>query len=173
MVASSAAIVATIGDGKLRDLYRYWISVAPPDMLPGRQHIEPGDIVALLPWITLIDLSWETERPRLRSRLVGTGVAEYFRRDITDLYAEDAYESPYLEQVQETYGRIARTKEPEVSHHEIPIPDLDHIGYRRLALPLARDGKTVDMFLGCFEFNDKFTNWIRATEYSHVGKLPD
>ena len=98
MVVSSAAFVTTISDGKLRDIYRYWISVAPPDMLPGRQHIDPGDIVALLPWVTLIDLSWEAERPRLRSRLVGTGVAIYFRRDITGLYAEEAYEPHYLEQ---------------------------------------------------------------------------
>src|SRR5262245_24319768 len=54
--------------------YDYWLSVAPPDRLPGRQHIAPEDLIPLLPRLWLLDVY--RDPLRFRYRLVGTAVVK-------------------------------------------------------------------------------------------------
>ena len=117
--------------------------------------IDPLDVPDLLPWLTLVDAIWEGEgkRLRLRCRLIGTEVVTRFGRDITGLYAEEAYPEDYLAQALETYGAIIESRRPHLSRHQIPIEGRETAEYDRLILPLAGDGDTVDMFLACFAFD--------------------
>jgi hypothetical protein len=41
---------------RFQRLADYLARKAPPGKLPGRQHVEPTEIVELLPWIMLIDV---------------------------------------------------------------------------------------------------------------------
>ncbi len=116
----------------------------------------------LLPWLTLIDVVRERERLRLRCRLVGTGVAARFGRDITGLYAEEAYSEAYLAQVLDVYGAIIESRRPHLSRHRIPIEGREQVEYDRLILPLAEDGDTVDMFFSCFAFDVGRSAWSDA-----------
>jgi hypothetical protein len=50
--------------------YEYWLSVAPPGRLPGRQHIRPEDLVPMLPRLWMLDV--HRNPLRFRYRLVGT-----------------------------------------------------------------------------------------------------
>src|SRR5258708_28088876 len=43
-------------DPRLRAFFAYWRSKAPPDRLPGRQHIDPLDIPRLLQHIAMFDV---------------------------------------------------------------------------------------------------------------------
>ncbi len=96
---------------------------------------------------------------QLRSRLVGTEVVHRFGRNITGLYADEAYSGEYLAQVMETYSTIIESRRPHLSRHNVPIKGRDHVNYDRLILPLAADGETVDMFLTCFTFDDTNGDW--------------
>ncbi len=122
----------------------------------------------LLPWLTLIDAVWEGveegqgKRLRLRCRLIGTEVVARFGRDITGLYAEEAYTGAYLAQTLETYGAIIEIRRPRLSRHRIPIAGRDHAEYDRLILSLAEDGDTVDMFMICFAFDLRGGDWSGA-----------
>src|SRR3546814_5225682 len=56
----------------------YWQAAAPePDLLPGRQHIDPAGMPTLLPHVWLMEILPplpDTTVPRLRFRLVGSHV---------------------------------------------------------------------------------------------------
>ena len=104
----------------------------------------------------------EGKRLRLRCRLIGTEVVTRFGRDITGLYAEEAYSGDYLAQALETYGAIIESRRPHLSRHQIPVAGREHAEYDRLILPLAEDGDTVDMFLICFAFDVRGGAWSGA-----------
>lgn len=154
--------VTTLHDDRHRRTFDYWRSKAPEGRLPGRRHIDPLEVSDLLPWLTLVDAVWEGKRLRLRCRLIGTEIVSRFGRDITGLYAEEAYPEDYLAQALETYGGIIRTRRPYLSRHRIPIEGREHAQYDRLILPLAEDGETVDIFLTCFAFDACEPDWSGA-----------
>src|SRR6202140_589588 len=58
----------------VRRFYEYWLSVAPPGRLPGRQHIRPEDLVPLLPQLWMADVY--RDPLRFRYRLVGTKIVQ-------------------------------------------------------------------------------------------------
>src|ERR1700686_2539143 len=65
----------------VRRFYDYWLSVAPPGRLPGRQHIAPEDLVPMLPRLYLLDVY---RKPlRFRYRLVGTEIVHSVGRELT------------------------------------------------------------------------------------------
>ena len=109
----------TLRDDRHRRAFAYWRSKAPEGRLPGRRDIDPLDVPDLLPWLTLVDAIWEGTRLRLRCRLIGTEVVIRFGRDITGLYAEEAYPGDYLAQALETYGAIIKSRRPHLSRHQI------------------------------------------------------
>ena len=150
----------TLRDDRHRRGLAYWRSKAPEGRIPGRADIDPLEIPDLLPWLTLVDVIWEGARLRLRCRLIGTGVVDRFGRDITGLYAEEAYPDEYVAQALETYGAIIESRRPHLSRHRIPIEGREHAEYDRLILPLAADGDRVDMFLSCFAFDVGGKDWL-------------
>lgn len=131
----------------VRTLYDYWRRIAPPGALPGRQHLDPLHIPDLLPRLWLIDVAWPG--PRFRFRLVGTRIVDRLNYDPTGEWLEDtplAYgQNPDLteryratvESGRPTYRlgrqRLTRTKDYEFVEN--------------IFLPLAEDGKNVDMLL--------------------------
>lgn len=159
MTCSLDDFANTLRDDRHRRGFAYWRSKAPEGRLPGRRDIDPLDVPDLLPWLTLVDVVWEQERLRLRCRLVGTEVVARFGRDITGLYAEQAYPEDYLAQALETYGAIIETRRPQLSRHQIPIEGREYAEYDRLILPLAADGDTVDMFVIFFAFDVRDDGW--------------
>ncbi len=163
MVRNLDEFAKTLRDDRHRRAFAYWRSKAPAERLPGRRDIDPLEMPDLLPRLTLIDVVWEGDgegkRLRLRCRLIGTEVVARFGRDITGLYAEEAYPEEYLAKALETYGGIIESRRPYLSRHRIPIADRDHAEYDRLIMPLAADGDTVDMFLICFAFDVRGSDW--------------
>ncbi len=111
----------TLRNDRHRRAYAYWRSKASEGRLPGRRDIDPLEVPDLLPWLTLVDAIREGEgrRLRLRCRLIGTEVVTRFGRDITGLYAEEAYPEDYLAQALETYGAIIESRCPHLSRHQI------------------------------------------------------
>lgn len=164
MTCNLDEFATTLRDDRHRRAFEYWRSKALEGRLPGRPDIDPLDMPELLPWLTLVDATREGAggRLRFRCRLIGTEVVARFGRDITGLYAEEAYPEDYLAQVLETYGAIVENRRPHLSRHQIPIEGREHAEYDRLILPLAQDGDTVDMFLVCFAFDVRDGSWSVA-----------
>src|SRR3954471_8992298 len=82
-------------DPRFRAFFDYWLGKAPPNRLPGRQHIDPLEMRRFLPYILLLDVVRETGRYRFQYRLVGTHVGELHGHsrigDFVDGYANPAH----------------------------------------------------------------------------------
>jgi len=146
--------MGSVSDGKIpadchpavRSMVDYWRSIHPPEGLPGRQHFDPVDVPKLLSNIGLIEVH---ENPRrFRVRLYGTALAAAIGEDYTGKWYHELFE-----QFESTaqYGDFCRVVDARVPHWRrgslrIPV-ERDFHFLERVHLPLASDGKTVDMIL--------------------------
>jgi hypothetical protein len=143
----------TLWSREAKQLYAYWLGIKPADAeLPGRQHIDPRDIPALLPHVWLLDVA---DDPRdNRYRLIGTAVASGVGQDHTGKALRDAHpgsaDSPeafrfFIELVETRAPHWFRGK-PRL-HHYKDVAELEN-----LILPLAADGRRIDMLFGMTRF---------------------
>src|SRR4051812_25647747 len=83
--------------------YQYWLAkraLCPPGKLPGRQHLDPGEMVRFLPYVLMFDVERQGTNYRFKHRLTGTHFAQIFGRDVTGMYIEhtgsvESFESVY------------------------------------------------------------------------------
>ena len=138
-----------------RRLVEYLASKAPPGKLAGRQHVDPTEIAELLAWIMLIDvISQKDAEPRYRIRLVGTEVVKIQGSDGTGKWVEEVLNSDEVPGILEGYAKIIRTHEPGYRRGIVATVGREHVLYRRMVFPLARDGEHVDMLMFVFAPDD-------------------
>lgn len=135
-------------DERVRQLYEYWRGIHPAgDGLPGRQHVDPTAMPAsLLPFIWLADV--QREPLRFRYRLLGTEHVRVLGTDHTGRWIDEAFprflgSAAYAQYVDVVERGVAGYRRGDTM---IILPK-DYRSMERLLLPLARDGKTVDMLL--------------------------
>jgi hypothetical protein len=134
-------------DPRVRQLYAYWLGIHPEGGgLPGRQHVDATAIPNLLPHLWLVDI--ETEPLRFRYRLFGTEHVNVIGSDLTGRWIDEAHPS-FLSST--AYPQFVAAAECGVSGYRsgptnIILPK-EYLTMERLILPLARDGKRVDMLL--------------------------
>src|SRR5690242_6841967 len=128
----------------LRLAFEYWQRKSPAGKLPGRQHIDPVEMSAFLPHVALIEVERSNATPRFRLRVVGTDIVNEVGRDDTGRYLNDMPEAvTMVARLTELLDR----REPYYMTEALMLPRRDHIVLHRVVLPLASDGKTIDMIL--------------------------
>src|SRR5438132_1598638 len=133
---------------KIATLHAYWQSRRPSaDLLPGRPAIDPAEIPALLPHIFMLDV---IERPlRFRYRLVGSKLVIAGGRELTGRLMEEVHgklltSGPYAD-----YPACVRDHRISWRRGNTVFDwDREHVVIERMLLPLATDGRTVDIILG-------------------------
>lgn len=126
----------------------YLDRVAPPGLLPGRQHIDPVALRTVLPFVNLVDVEREAASGlRFRFRLVGTLQTTAAGREISGRYLEDAVDPTYLERIRANMTAATERRKAIYDRFNMPHPERDFIDSERIYFPLARDGVTVDMLL--------------------------
>jgi hypothetical protein len=144
---------------KLRALLDYWVSIHPAIDLPGRRHLDPIDLPALLPNIWLIDVIRLTgsSAPRLRYRLVGTSVARAFDEDCTGRWLDEVHQGFADSPVRQNLEAVIDSAQPSWRVGRPHLGQLrDYLSLERLYLPLADDGHQVDMILAITVFLDRY-----------------
>jgi hypothetical protein len=139
-------------DPRFRAFYDYWRSRAPAGLLPGRQHIDPVEMKAFLPFILLFDvLRLDDGRYRFRHRLVGTHV-NLLLSAIKPLSFVDeiAYPDHYRDRFYPEMVQIIEHHQAHYAERAMPVMMKNFTQFRRLKLPLAGDGITVDMVIGLY-----------------------
>lgn len=143
----------------MRQGYDYWRSLWPAaTLLPGRQHIDPISVPALLPHLWLLDVvRTDASGPfRLRYRLVGSHVELGFGHPKT---------GRWFDEVEPAFAKDAAMRAPydaAVLRHEPSYRkgkprfafNSGAASLERLLLPLAGNGADVDMLLGFTVFYD-------------------
>ena len=136
----------------LQGLFDYWASKWNDGRLPGRQHIDPAEILKMWPSLYLIDVVRLSEQPRFRFRYVGEEIANKFLRDATGKWFDELYDTETYERLVVGYRKALDTKRPNHALLNMPIEGREYILYERLVCPLAADGDTVDMLIGVLDF---------------------
>lgn len=134
---------------RLARLIDYWREIAPgPDLLPGRRHFDPMQVPELLPNLWLVDVECGTPN-RYRYRLVGGALidaggpmrAGMFVDELGDLIDQVAAHA--------AFDGVIATRQPEWRRGAPIVKHLQFVAtLERVLLPLAEDGRTVDMILG-------------------------
>jgi len=151
------AVAEAAGDWhpRIAAVFGYWRTMSPPGLLPGRQHFDPLHIPKLMPHVWMLDVV--RDPLRFRYRLAGTREVQTLGRDPTGEWLDDVH--PVLKT---TPARIARyvfvveTGRPTWRRGNVTfIHDKDHQIVENIVLPMARDGRSVDMLFCCSVLFDK------------------
>ena len=128
------------------ELFAYWASRRDAGRLPGRRHIDPSAFKRHLPTISLIDVLSEPRDYRLR--LAGTGLYGVYGREITGLRLADVYDADAVAYWREQLDKVVDERRPGVGFHSMAWRGAAHLSLLWLRLPLARNGRDVDMIMG-------------------------
>ncbi len=135
----------------MRELLDYWTSIHPGEGLPGRQHFDPLDVLHLSSHIWLLDV----ERPlRFRFRRIGGELVRKVGRDNTGKFFDEVYSDIWLREAGKLFIHTAETGTPTFRRGSLiseTAPKFQTL--ERMSLPLATDGKNVDMLLNITEYS--------------------
>lgn len=129
-------------------LHEYWRSKAPAEgLLPGRRHIDPIEIPRLLQYVFLLDV---VEDPRrFRVRLVGTALILSGTPGRVGDFMADHMPPETRSASLANLEAVVQSRQPWWFRGPVFLQRETYVSeVERLVLPLAADGRTVDMLLG-------------------------
>jgi hypothetical protein len=129
------------------ELFAYWASLRQGGRIPGRADIRPEDFKRLLPTVSLIDVV-DGLRRDYRLRLAGTGLYSVYGREITGRSLGDVYGAKAADYWRTELDKVVEERRPGVGCHSLAWRGSSHMSLLWLRLPLATDGRNVDMILG-------------------------
>jgi hypothetical protein len=133
-----------IVDPRLRKLYTYWDKERGARSLPARTDIDPAELRFVLGHLILFDVLCEPLQ--FRVRLQGTELEWWMGGSLTG-QTLDALASPSLREIAcNLLGATVASRAPVHHLGEAIVADLPR-QYESLLLPLARDGRHVNMVL--------------------------
>ena len=123
----------------------YWLALVRGDHIPGRQHLDPAAMVPFLPHVMLMDV--DREALDFRYRLVGTRVRYHLFRDPTGLWLSEIPHQKAPSIIHSAMSETARRGVPIIGEVPYVGPHREYKKVEDIQMPLARDGRTVDMLL--------------------------
>jgi len=136
-------------DDRIAGFYRYWQSIRPmPTALPGRQHFAPEAAREFLAGTYLLDV--HRDPLRFRVRLIGTELVSFMDHDPTGEWLGEKFRPDFYNEPTYAHYRASAEQRLVCYHKGLPVAHLagHFVQAERLLLPMARDGRTVDMVLG-------------------------
>jgi hypothetical protein len=128
------------------ELFGYWASLRRGAKLPGRRDIDPGGFKRLLPTVSLIDIARDPLDFRLR--LAGTDLYGVYGREITGRTLAEVYNTAAADYWRVELSKVVAGGRPAVGVHNLAWRGASHLSILWLRLPLASNGRDVDMILG-------------------------
>lgn len=128
------------------ELFGYWASLRAPGRLPGRSDIDPARFKRHLPTVSLIDVM--PEPLDFQMRLAGTGLYGVYGREITGRPLGEVYAGSAIDYWRTELAQVVRERRPSVGAHNLAWRGASHLSILWLRLPLATNGRDVDMILG-------------------------
>jgi hypothetical protein len=128
------------------ELFAYWAARKQGARLPGRRDLDPRTLKRLLPTISLTDVI--REPLEFRIRLAGTGLYDVYGREITGRSFAEIYNSAAADYWRAELAQVALEGRPAVGVHNLAWRGASHLSLLWMRLPLAANGRDVDMILG-------------------------
>lgn len=146
---SSDVMVARLEVEDLRDpeflqALVYWHMRRGARAMPARSDLDPMELAKILSKVMLVDVL--PEAPHFRYRVFGTTIADWMKFDATGQTLDAIKPENYRKMLFATYMECVGARTP-IAHRVLwDTKDVPH-RYKRLMMPLATDGKRVDMLL--------------------------
>ncbi len=134
-----------------RQLFEYWLDKAAGRPMPDRADIHPAHFAKLLPGISLVEPTPESQRCRIR--LAGTRLREVYEREITGLYVDELEWGDKKGYWSAAFDRTINEGKPAQGVLRAPHHTKDHLVQYWLKLPLTmqdRAGVGMLLCLDCF-----------------------
>jgi hypothetical protein len=128
------------------ELFSYWAGLRHRGYLPRRSDLDPGQIKRLLPTVSLTQVVGAPRDYRLR--LAGTGLYGVYGGEITGKKLTDVYNSAAADYWRRELDLVVEERKPRVGHHSMAWRGAAHMTLLWLRLPLAANGRDVDVILG-------------------------
>ena|SRR5580658_10140846 len=128
------------------ELFAYWAGLRRRGALPRRADLDPGRIKRLLPTVTLTQVLREPLDYRLR--LAGTALYGVYGGEITGKRLTDVYNTAAADYWRGELDEIVAEGRPRAGHHSMAWRGASHVTLLWLRLPLAANGRDVDVILG-------------------------
>jgi len=128
------------------ELFAYWAQLRQRGGLPGRRDLDPARIKRLLPTVSLTQVIGEPRDYRLR--LAGTGLYGVYGGEITGKRLTDVYNSAAADYWRAELDQVVEQRRPRAGHHSMAWRGAAHMTLLWLRLPLATNGRDVDVILG-------------------------
>ena len=143
---------AEITDVSVAAMVAYWQGIHPASGdLPGRRHLDPISIPKLLANTWLIDV--RRDPLRFRCRLFGTAMVTATGLDLTGRYLDDPRVGFAGSAAEVDFTAIAADGVARWWRGPASLTTVRHlVGLEVVMLPLAEDGKTVDVILNYTKF---------------------
>jgi PAS domain len=152
-------------DPRIAALYRYWLSIRPAHAaFPGRQHFDPTAAKKFIPNIYLLDV---THNPlRVRVRLMGSENVRLMDHDPTGQWLGEGFRPNFYNEPTYAQYRAAAEGGMVAYHRGLPVSHIagHFVIAERLLLPLAKNGKTVDMVLGFAVYHSPLSAPVAPSE---------
>jgi len=132
-----------------QEMFAYWASLRRGANLPSRVDLHPAGIKRMLPTVSLIDVKRDRDGAiDYRLRLAGTGLYSVYGREITGKTLNDVYNTAAVEYWRRELDKVVNERRPGVGVHSLAWKGSPHMSILWLRLPLAGNGRDVDMILG-------------------------
>ncbi len=139
-----------------RTLLDYWQSLEAGGRIPSRAAVNPLDFPKLLKSIGLIDVVTEIGGDyRFRYRLIGTQINHIHGTDYTDQSVNDAEAGAYELSMAQLCRDTVTSRGPVFSRIRMTYADGRELETDRLVLPMASDGKVIDMLMFSYLFRSE------------------
>jgi hypothetical protein len=127
------------------EVFAYWSSLRKEGRLPSRHDLQPFRLKRLLPTVSLIDIA---DGQNYRQRLAGTGLYSVYGREITGRNLAEVYSAQAVDYWREQLDTVVAERRPLVGCHSLGWRGTPHLSILWQRLPLASNGRDVDMILG-------------------------
>jgi hypothetical protein len=128
-----------------RELFDYWRACAASRGMPSRSHINPAEIPALLPGISILDAGKSPDE--IIYRLAGTRLRDIFGQEVTGKSVFDLEFGEKRNYWLAVYRKVIEERVPMQGAIKGPVADRDHVVLFWMRLPLSDDDSTVNKVL--------------------------
>lgn len=136
----------------IKTLVEYWHARCRGGRLPSRCDINPSQLKAILPTMFIIDCPTREERD-WTYRLIGTEIVNNEGYDKTGLSVRDYYTGSAWPLLRHEYLQCMNDHRPMYrADRAFDRLARESFDFERIFLPLASDGRNVDMIIGVVEY---------------------
>lgn len=151
--AQGKELLETVTQWQLKQLLQNWLQIHPLTKLPSRSDFDPSKLVDVLPYIAMMDV--ERNPFRLKFRLIGTAVNEAFGRNFTGKYFDEEFGDYQSSVGYQQRKAVAETGLPMHYFGKGKLKyNLDFTTVEWVLLPMASDGKNVDIIISAISYGD-------------------